>query len=141
MKPLTREWVEKAEADFTTANREFRARKAPNYDDVCFHCEQCVEKYLKARLQEAGIPFEKTHNLIALLTQALGVEPTWELLRPRFSELNAFAVIFRYPGESASRETARRALDACKGLRQALRQPLGVSDGKTSRMGRARKRG
>ena len=37
MNPLTLEWVEKAEGDFITAGREYRARKTPNYDAVCFH--------------------------------------------------------------------------------------------------------
>ena len=32
MKPLADEWIAKAEADFRTAQREFRARKEPNYD-------------------------------------------------------------------------------------------------------------
>lgn len=50
MKPLTREWVEKTEGDFLTAARESRVRKSPNYDAVCFHAQQCAEKYLKARL-------------------------------------------------------------------------------------------
>jgi HEPN domain-containing protein len=59
MKPLTQEWVDKAEGDFATASREIKARKAPNYDAVCFHAQQCVEKYLKARLQEEGIAFKK----------------------------------------------------------------------------------
>lgn len=63
MKPLTREWVEKAEGDFATASRELRARKSPNYDTACFHAQQCIEKYLKARLQEADIAFGRTHNL------------------------------------------------------------------------------
>jgi HEPN domain-containing protein len=49
--------------------RELRARKSPNYDAACFHAQQCVEKYLKARLQEAGIVFTKTHNLIFLNVQ------------------------------------------------------------------------
>jgi hypothetical protein len=34
MKPLTREWVKKAEGDFATAQRELRARKSPNYDSA-----------------------------------------------------------------------------------------------------------
>jgi hypothetical protein len=34
MNPLTLEWIEKAEGDFLTAGREFRARNAPNYDAV-----------------------------------------------------------------------------------------------------------
>lgn len=55
MKPLTREWIEKAEGDFATASREIRVRKVPNYDAVCFHAQQCAEKYLKALLQEADV--------------------------------------------------------------------------------------
>jgi HEPN domain-containing protein len=52
MNPLTIEWVEKAEADLLTSRREYRARKSPNYDAVCFHAQQAAEKYLKAVLQE-----------------------------------------------------------------------------------------
>jgi HEPN domain-containing protein len=52
MRALTREWVAKAEGDFHTARREARVRQAPNYDAVCFHCQQSAEKYLKAFLQE-----------------------------------------------------------------------------------------
>ena len=44
MKPLTREWVDKAEGDFVTVTREYRARKSPNYDAACFHAQQCAEK-------------------------------------------------------------------------------------------------
>jgi len=68
MKPLTREWVEKAEGDFQTAQREMRARKSPNFDSATFHAQQCAEKYLKARLQEAGVNFPHTHDLESLLT-------------------------------------------------------------------------
>ena len=48
MKPLTREWVEKAEGNYATARRESRVRKKPNFDAVCFHAQQSAEKYLKA---------------------------------------------------------------------------------------------
>jgi HEPN domain-containing protein len=40
MKPLTAEWVEKAEGDARTARREFRARKEPDFDAACFHAQQ-----------------------------------------------------------------------------------------------------
>ncbi len=35
MKPLTQEWIEKAEGDFRTAGRELQAEQLPNYDAVC----------------------------------------------------------------------------------------------------------
>ena len=55
MNPLTVEWVAKAESDLASALRDWRARKAPNYDAACFHAQQCTEKYLKALLQENNI--------------------------------------------------------------------------------------
>ena len=67
MKPIAVEWVEKAEGDFATAEREARARKSPNYDGVCFHAQQCAEKYLKALSVEADLPFLRTHDLVILL--------------------------------------------------------------------------
>ncbi len=48
MKPETVEWVAKADADLDTANREVVVTYSPNYDAVCFHAQQCAEKYLKA---------------------------------------------------------------------------------------------
>ena len=85
MKPITREWVAKAEGDWDSAQREYRARHRPNYDAACFHAQQCAEKYLKARLEEAKIAFGRTHNLTSLLTLALAVEPTWTVLQPHLT--------------------------------------------------------
>jgi hypothetical protein len=53
--PLALEWLIKADADLVTANREFRARKMPNYDAACFHAQQCVEKLLKAMMIHEGV--------------------------------------------------------------------------------------
>ena len=50
MKVTTREWIEKAEADYVSAGREYRARNRPNFDAACFFAQQCIEKYLKGRL-------------------------------------------------------------------------------------------
>jgi HEPN domain-containing protein len=126
MKPLTREWVEKAEGDYATAQRELRARKAPNYDAACFHAQQCVEKYLKACLQEADIPFGKTHDLVALFDSILKKKPSLELLRPYMRSLSVYAVELRYPGESADKDMAREALTMCKEVRSGLRRGLGL---------------
>jgi len=78
--------------------RELRVRKIPNYDAVCFHSQQCAEKYLKAILQEQNIPFGKTHNLTTLLDLITPNEPAWELMRPNLERLSVFAVQVRYPG-------------------------------------------
>jgi HEPN domain-containing protein len=124
MKPLTGEWVEKAEGDLATAKREIRVRKAPNFDAVCFHAQQCAEKYLKALLQEAEIPFGKTHHLIVLLDLLLRDSSTWELFRPQLQSLNAYSVSIRYPGETADRTAAREALDLSIAIRNEARRIL-----------------
>jgi HEPN domain-containing protein len=45
MKPITREWVRKAEGDFKIALREVRT-KSPVYDAICFHAQQCLKRWL-----------------------------------------------------------------------------------------------
>ncbi len=66
MKTETEDWIEKAEGDWATMNREHQVEVNPNYDAVCFHAQQCAEKYLKGRLFEAGASFKKTHDLLNL---------------------------------------------------------------------------
>lgn len=124
MKPLTAEWVEKAEEDFVTAQRELRARKRPNYNAACFHAHQCAEKYLKARLQEAGISFRKTHDLTVLLQDVLPAQPLWETLRDSLELLNSYAVDVRYPGFSADKTLASQAVKHCAEVRRTVRAAL-----------------
>ena len=80
MKPAVAEWVSKAEGDFLTAGRELRARNSPNYDAVCFHAQQCAEKYLKAVLQENNKPIPKIHNLIELMLLCEKIDGSFEML-------------------------------------------------------------
>lgn len=126
MKALAREWIKKAEGDFNSCLREVRARRHPNHDSACFHAQQCAEKHLKARLQEAGSAFPKTHNLLDLLQRDLVVEPSWTALNPALTQLVNYAVVFRYPGLSASKPDARKALTACRSVRRTVRQSLGL---------------
>jgi HEPN domain-containing protein len=126
MKPLTAEWIEKAEEDFVVAGRSLRAPKRPTYNAVCFHAQQCVEKYLKARLQEAGVAFPKTHHLPSLLNLALRIEPLWAALDPAMQTLDRYSVNFRYPGSSADKAAAREAFKLCRVCRSEIRLSLGL---------------
>jgi len=124
MRAITAEWVAKAEDDFALAERELRVRKHPAYDAVCFHAQQCAEKYLKARLPEANRSFAKIHALVPLLEQVLPLEPTWEMFREDLARLSVFAVAFRYPGMSADREIAKDVVKRCRRFRKAARSGL-----------------
>ena len=127
MKPLTAEWVQKAEDDFIVAQKMFRARKQPVYDAVCFHAQQCAEKYLKAYLQEHDQNIPKIHKLLDLLKLCKEVDTGLEILLPDLKELERFSVNFRYPGVSADRDEARIALKAAQVVREYLRQQLRIS--------------
>ncbi len=126
MKPTTAEWVAKAEGDFAVMAREGQVVEYPNYDAVCFHAQQCAEKYLKARLCEVDAPVGKTYDLVALLDQVLGYEPAWEAFREDLAYLSDFAVNVRYPGESADSDSALETQRRCRAFRTAARQSLGL---------------
>ncbi|MBI5351276.1 MAG: HEPN domain-containing protein [Chloroflexi bacterium] len=127
MNPAVAEWVEKAEGDFATAGRELRARKNPNYDAVCFHCQQCAEKYLKAVLQANNIRIPKIHYLLELLALDLKLDTSYEFLRADLETLEDYAVHFRYPGEFAEKDQAQCAYQAVKVVREFIRQKLELS--------------
>ena len=126
MKPMAHEWVAKAEGDLAVMEREALVRKKPNYDAVCFHAQQCAEKYLKVRLCEAEIEFPKNHILAALLDLVLVVEPLWETFREQLIFLTGFAVGFRYPGESADKKMALEARKLCRLFRRVAREAFGL---------------
>lgn len=126
MNSVVREWVDKAEGDFAVALREYRARTAPCYDAVCFHAQQCVEKYLKSVQVKENIPIRKIHDLGALLQDCLFKYPLWEAMRPDLEWLSQNAVRVRYPGRSASKEQAKRAIDMMKRCRCETRISLGL---------------
>lgn len=126
MKPLTLEWIQKAEGDFITARREYTAPNDPNYDAACFHAQQCAEKYLKARLVEAGIEFTKTHDLSAILDYVIPIEPDWQHLREDLNSLTDQAVEVRYPGMFADADDAKNALEIAQKVQTVVRIAFGL---------------
>lgn len=126
MKPIAREWIKKAEGDWAAANLLFRARRNKNYDATCFHAQQCAEKYLKARLEDAGIAAGKTHDLVKLLSLVLPIEPSWNVLRQDLIVLTNFAVDYRYPGSSATKTDAKDAVQRSANVRLMIRRSFGL---------------
>jgi len=119
--PWFDEWVEKAEADYRAATG---LDSADLPDVVCFHCQQCVEKYLKAALVNLGIPTRKTHNLTVLNDLVTGEDPRFRELQEHLDFLNPFSVLSRYPGLRVTVDDARRALDVARELRLRIRRLL-----------------
>ena len=126
MKPEAAEWIQFAEADFKAASSLNRSRAKHISNIIGFHRQQCIEKYLKARLEEESLPVPKVHSLTALLNLLLQKEPLWASFTPSLLLLNNYAVKFRYPGHVATRSDAREALKACRSIRAEIRLSLGL---------------
>ena len=128
MEKITSEWIEKAEGDFKVAVRESSAEDAV-HDAICFHCHQCVEKYLKAVLVENSVKFDKVHDLEILLDNCKSFLPKLENNREKFIWLTQFSVRVRYPGFEATKKESLKALFFAKRLRNGIRKFFKLTEG------------
>ena len=125
MKKLTAEWLGKAEDDLDVARTLLKTRPL-HTDQICFHCQQAIEKYLKAMLQEAGMPIERTHDIQALLDQLIPSDRTLRSLRRGTKKLTDYAVEYRYPGRHTRPREARAAFQKANQFREQIRKRLGL---------------
>lgn len=72
-------WCLKADNDLKTGKDELLTENSAT-DMVCFHMQQCVEKYLKAFLVYNGKEISKTHNLALILRQCIELDSSFEKL-------------------------------------------------------------
>jgi HEPN domain-containing protein len=125
MKRPTREWLRKAESDYRLAARIAQGSE-PFHDQLCFHCQQAGEKYLKGLLEELGLPVPKIHDLDRLLSLLLPHHPSLRSQRRGLVFLTSFGVAIRYPGENATKRQAVSALRWAGRVRDACRALLGI---------------
>jgi HEPN domain-containing protein len=100
MPPETQEvrrWLEKADHDRIGAVAALE-RNPPLTDIAAFHCQQAVEKTLKAYLVWRELEFEKVHDLERLIDDCGRYDAAFAALKPRVAPLSVYAVRFRYPG-------------------------------------------
>lgn len=88
-----KEWISKAEKDIKTVETMKKVEDVTEI--VCFHCQQAVEKYLKALLIAHDIEFPKTHNIDFLLKQSMNINSSFEKFMG--NSLSEYAVDMRYP--------------------------------------------
>jgi HEPN domain-containing protein len=94
------------------------------YDAVCFHAQQCIEKLLKALLQERSGTIPKTHDLRVLLEPLLFLVADEGLAIQQCAILSEYAVGFRYPGETADRSVAEEAARIAESLYSLLMKAI-----------------
>lgn len=125
LKKSTADWVRKAEADWVAARR-LGKQKPIVFDVACFCCQQTVEKYFKALLNESGAPVQRTHDLDDLLDLLLAHDGTLKKLRRGLKGLTHYAVEFRYPGFHANARQVQSALRRAERARREIRVRLGL---------------
>ena len=94
-----RQWIEKAEHDLRNAEHTLTLRDEDcPFDTVCFHAQQCVEKYLKGWLSSRRLDIPRSHDLVVLLNLALA--NGFSGLSPHdIQPLNRYTIEARYPGD------------------------------------------
>ncbi|MBI4358903.1 MAG: HEPN domain-containing protein [Candidatus Omnitrophica bacterium] len=121
---LSGEWVAKAEEDFQAAMLLLKKRKPALNNSVCFHSQQCAEKYLKAFLVSRRAYFPKTHDLILLNNLCVKSSGDFELISDLVLLINPYSVEFRYPGEQATKSDAKKAFQQSAEVRGFVRKKL-----------------
>lgn len=109
---LVRERIRKAERDLDTVRLTLENK--PEYTDIiCYHCQQAVEKYLKAYLVFLDTPFEKKHDLDYLIDLIVENDKEVEQFYDMVETLSGYAVEIRYPDEQSepSIEEAKTAYE------------------------------
>lgn len=92
-----RYWLRIAEDDLTCVRNELAAVDKP-WAVIAFHSDLAAEKYLKAYLAFHRKQPERTHDLSALLDEAMKFDPSLEMLLQDCSDLGYFSIDARYPG-------------------------------------------
>jgi HEPN domain-containing protein len=95
-------------------------------DEICFHCQQSIEKYFKSLLADRSLPIQKTHDLIILLDQLIPADSSLRSLRRGLKGITRYAVEYRYPGLNATARQARAAFEKTLLVRQEIRKRLGL---------------
>jgi HEPN domain-containing protein len=121
-------WIVKGDHDLGTAKITYL--HIPEYlDTVIFHCQQAVEKYLKAYLIFKSTSFKLSHDLIYLLDLITQTDPEIENYYETVSELQGYAVEIRYPNETIylSNEKVEKAMTIAKNIREFVTSKMSIT--------------
>lgn len=92
------EWINKANSDLKIVEHELQLPEEEIVKDaVCFHCQQSVEKYLKAFLISNKKEIIRTHDISYLLHQCSSIDKDFSNIE--IKEISTFGVDIRYPAD------------------------------------------
>jgi len=128
IKDLANKWIKKAGKDLLSAEREL-SFEDPITDTVCFHCQQAIEKYLKAFLVYHQIYFPKTHRIMDLIELCATKDPSFKDKLQDADNLTDYAVELRYPDVSFEPgiEDANEAFEIAKKVKEFVLDKIGLN--------------
>ena len=132
---LTKLWIKKAENDLINAQNSIKIMPKPPLDTVCFHAQQCAEKYLKAFLILYNVEFEKIHDLGELIKLASKVDKTFLEIIHAGEKLTDYAVDIRYPLllEEPTKEEAKEAIEIAIRIKEFVLSKMPLDKDKNNR--------
>jgi len=119
---VMQQWIQRADIDIRAAEVLLDYKTDNFCDVVCFHCQQCIEKLLKASLIAIGRKPPKIHDLGQLALLIIEIKADLQLNPSEFDILTDFSTEGRYPGSSMEREEAEEILRLTRKLREQLLQ-------------------
>ncbi len=124
-----RNWLIKAYENFKAASYlvSLPEEEIPT-GAVCFHCQQFVEKTLKAFLVFHKVDFGRLHNLSVLRKLCSEIDKDFD--RIEVDKLTVYAVEVRYPDEFfiPSAEESRECFQTAMSVKNFVFEKLGVSE-------------
>ena len=126
-----RRWLANVEDDLHALRAVARDPESPGRM-VCFLSHLVVEKALKATLIDAGVPFQKTHNLLVLHDSCVGLGRLVGLDRQLLAWCNPWAVDGRYADDlaEADAELGNRLAGLAEQVVVEVRRELGAERGR-----------
>ena len=124
-------WLVKAFNDYRTAEKliGFPDEEVIT-DTLCFHCQQFVEKALKAFLVHWKVDFERVHSLEYLVKLCTDKDPSFDWLYEVARKLSDYAVEIRYPDEFyiPTVDEARECFDIVRKVKDFIFKKFGIKE-------------
>jgi len=103
-KDVVRQWIELADKDLALAEHTAKTMRPAPYEIVCFHCQQFVEKYLKAFLVSSGQEPPYIHDLVKLTALCESENKAFSEIKQKCIALTEYGVQPRYPNNMQMNE-------------------------------------
>ena len=117
-------WIEFAENDYEAVKLLIVSSK-PLLEIICFHCQQCAEKYLKAFIVKHNGEIKKTHNLEELCKACTVFDGDFAEIKDLCIDLTDYAVEIRYPYPfEIDSDDMKKAVKDMESIREFIRTKL-----------------